>query len=81
MVAISRARRRHAERMTRSQGIATDDRLSGEARLMFVVSCLICSDVGHLTQSALASAMQDEHVVTTAFRILERCGVLYGVSN
>jgi hypothetical protein len=71
---IPRERRRHVERLTKAQGVATDPRITYEARLLYVAAALRCSDAGHISKDAATAAFRDPLTRSTAMNILTKLG-------
>lgn len=74
MTPITRERRRHVERLTRAQKVATDPRISYDARLLYVAAALRCSDAGHISRAAVAEIMADRETRSVAMNILTKLG-------
>ncbi|BDQ23582.1 hypothetical protein RQN9TF_30505 (plasmid) [Rhodococcus qingshengii] len=68
---LSKERRRHLLRMVEGEGILDAD-ISEEARLLYVVSGLMCNDIGVVKQNAVTAGMNNPQIVQTAITILDK---------
>jgi hypothetical protein len=71
---ITRDRRRHVERLVRGKGVATDPRLSYDAKLLYVAAGLCCDEVGRVTREVIRQAMGDPYTRSIAMNILTKYG-------
>lgn len=71
---ITRERRRHVERLTRAQRIATDPALSYESRLLYVAAALRCNEVGVISRDGANRAFCDPETRSAAMNILTKLG-------
>lgn len=69
---LSRKRRRHVLDLVRRTGLLTDNGLTDDARLLYVVGGLICNDAGVAKQADLTAAMRDPSIVQAARTILTK---------
>lgn len=68
---VSRQRRRHILRLVEGEGILDAD-IPEEARLLYVVSALMCNEVGFLSKEAMDSGMSNPQAIEVAITILDK---------